>query len=182
MTSPAANSPAANSPAGQARDDAAVRRFIERFAAVLTDAGFVRMPARVFVALLATDSGRLTAAELAELLQVSPAAVSGAVRYLIQLNLASRERDPGARRDHFRVHDDVWYEASVHRDQMLTRWESCLNEGIEALGAGTPAGERLAESLAFFNFVRRELPALLARWQAHKANLRHSGQGQAATH
>ena len=33
----------------------------------------------------ATDSGRLTAAELAELLQISPAAVSGAVRYLTQV-------------------------------------------------------------------------------------------------
>jgi DNA-binding transcriptional regulator GbsR (MarR family) len=59
-------------------DDAA--RFIERFASVMEESGIPRMPARVFAALLATDSGRLTSSELAELLQVSPAAVSGAVR------------------------------------------------------------------------------------------------------
>ncbi|HEY2764735.1 MAG TPA: MarR family transcriptional regulator [Pseudonocardiaceae bacterium] len=151
------------------RDDEAVRRFVERFAAVLTEAGFARMPARVFVALLASDSGRLTAAEVSELLQISPAAVSGAVRYLVQLNLASRERDPGSRRDHFQVHDDVWYEAAIRRDHLLARWESRLSEGIEAVGAGTPAGERLAESLAFFSFMQRELPALLDRWKSHKA-------------
>ena len=49
------------------------------------------MPARVFAALLASDSGRLTSAELSALLKVSPAAVSGAVRYLAQVNLVSRE-------------------------------------------------------------------------------------------
>jgi ABC-2 type transport system ATP-binding protein len=71
------------------RDEAAVRRFIEGFAAALADGGVPRMPARVFAALLATDSGRLTAAELGERLQVSPAAISGAVRYLTQVALVA---------------------------------------------------------------------------------------------
>ncbi|WP_231591331.1 GbsR/MarR family transcriptional regulator [Saccharothrix sp. ST-888] len=157
---------------GRGRDEQAVGTFIERFASVLADAGFSRMPARIFTALLATDSGRLTAAELAELLQVSPAAVSGGVRYLIQLNLVSRERDPGSRRDRYRVHDDVWYEAAVRRDQMLVRWESSLREGITALGADSPAGARMAESLEFFEFMRGELPALLARWHTRRTELR----------
>jgi DNA-binding transcriptional regulator GbsR (MarR family) len=103
-----------------------------------------RIASRVFVALLATDSGRLTAAELSERLQASPAAISGAVRYLIQINLASREREPGSRRDHYRVHDDVWYEAFASRDQELSRWAASLRDGAEVLGADTPAGARLA--------------------------------------
>ena len=70
------------------------------------------MPSRVFVALLASDSGRLSSSELAEVLAVSPAAISSAVRYLTQLNLASRERQPGSRRDYYRVHEDAWYEAA----------------------------------------------------------------------
>ncbi|GAA2151427.1 MarR family transcriptional regulator [Kitasatospora kazusensis] len=154
------------------RDEAAVLTFIERFAGVLTDSGFARMPARVFAALLATDSGRLTAAELAGTLRISPAAVSGAVRYLVQLNLVGREREPGSRRDRYRVHDDVWYEAAVRRDQMLLRWEGSLREGVAALGAASPAGVRMAESLAFFEFVRGELPDLLARWHAQRGERR----------
>ena len=70
--------------------------YIERFAAVLVAAGFPPMPARVFVALLITGSGRLSAAELAGILRISPAAVSGAVRYLIQLGLVHKERVPGS--------------------------------------------------------------------------------------
>src|SRR6266849_9899017 len=84
--------------------------YIERFAAVLVAAGFPPMPARVFVALLITDSGRLTAADLAGTLRISPAAVSGAVRYLIQLGLVHKERVPGSRRDYYRMPDDVWHD------------------------------------------------------------------------
>ena len=86
----------------------AVSRFVERFAMTLEESGVPRMPARVFVTLLATDSGALTAAELAERLQVSPAAILGAVRYLIQVDLITRERDPGSRRDRYQVFDDAW--------------------------------------------------------------------------
>jgi DNA-binding transcriptional regulator GbsR (MarR family) len=91
-----------------ARDPEAVSRFIERFASVLTESGVPRMPARVFIALLSSDSGRLTAAELAERVQASPAAIAGAVRYLLQVHLAIREREPGTRRDVFRLLDDSW--------------------------------------------------------------------------
>jgi DNA-binding transcriptional regulator GbsR (MarR family) len=154
------------------RDPEVVRRFIERYASNLADAGMARMPARVFVALVATDAGRLTAAELAELLHVSPAAISGAVRYLTQLNMVSRERAPGSRRDHYRVHDDAWYESLVRREQLVTRWESSVREGIEALGADTPAGERLAETLEFYEFIREEMPDMLARWSERKARFR----------
>lgn len=150
------------------RDEHAVSRFVERFAAALVEAGVPRMPARAFAALMATDSGVLTAAELAETLQVSPAAVSGAMRYLTQVNLASREREPGSRRDRFRVHDNVWYEASVRRDRLLVGWEDALREGIRVLGRDTPAGARLAETLEFFEFIGEELPMLLARWRARR--------------
>jgi DNA-binding transcriptional regulator GbsR (MarR family) len=150
------------------RDEAAVRRFIESFAAALADGGVPRMPARVFAALLATDSGRLTAAELGERLQVSPAAISGAVRYLTQVALVSREREPGSRRDSYRVLNDLWYEAVLRREPLLARWERSMREGVAALGADTPAGARMAESTAFFEFLQEELPALLARWRARR--------------
>jgi DNA-binding transcriptional ArsR family regulator len=150
------------------RDDDAVSRFVERFAMTLEESGVPRMPARVFVTLLATDSGALTAAELAERLQVSPAAISGAVRYLIQVDLITRERDPGSRRDRYRVHDDAWYEATVRRERLLMRWEDNAREGAVALGPDTPAGARMVETVAFFEFLRREMAALQERWRQER--------------
>jgi DNA-binding transcriptional regulator GbsR (MarR family) len=147
-------------------------RFIARFAAALADAGFPRMPARVFAALLASESGSLTSAALCALLKVSPAAVSGAVRYLSHVNLVSRESEPGSRREFYRVHEDVWYEAIARRDRTLSRIEERLREGIEAVGRGTRAGARIGETLAFFEFIQRELPLMLEKWRAQKSDLR----------
>ncbi|MEV7216836.1 MarR family transcriptional regulator [Kitasatospora cineracea] len=151
------------------RDPAVVAEFVERFATILVDAGFPRMPARVLTALLTSDSGRLTSAELGELLRVSPAAVSGAVRYLAQVDLVSREREPGSRRDRYRVHDHVWYEATANRDRTLLRWEAGLADGVTALGEDTPAGRRLADSLEFFGFLRVELADMMQRWRERRA-------------
>ncbi len=143
--------------------------YIERFASVMVAAGMPAMPARVFVALMVTDSGRLTAAELAEMLRISPAAVSGAVRYLIQLGLVHKERVPGSRRDHYRLPDNVWQDMLRLRDQVMTRWTALIREGIELVGPDTPAGARLAEHAAFFDFVAKELPEVMTRWDEYRA-------------
>src|SRR4029453_4321244 len=107
--------------AATGRDDEAVRRFIERFALNLVEAGMARMPARVFAGVLVAEDGRQTAAELAEPLQGRPPAISGAVRHLAHLRLGSREREPGERIDHYRISSDTWYEAVTRRDQMIAR-------------------------------------------------------------
>jgi DNA-binding transcriptional regulator GbsR (MarR family) len=142
-----------------------VRRFVERFALQLAEAGMPRTPARVFACVLAEDSGRLTAGELAERLGLSPAAISGAVRYLTQAGMLERGREPGARRDHYRLHEDVWVETYAARTVILERMEQALMEGAALLGDDRPAGRRLAESAEFFAFLRAELPALMQRWR-----------------
>jgi DNA-binding transcriptional regulator GbsR (MarR family) len=154
----------------QGRDDEAVRRFIERFALDLTEAGMARMPSRVFAAILIADDGQLTAAELTELLQVSPAAISGAVRYLTHLGLVARGREPGERRDHYRISGDMWYEVVARRDAILARWEQDLQDGIKAAGGlDTRAGARLEENRQYFEFLRQEAPQIMARWRERAA-------------
>ena len=103
--------------APQSRDEDAARRFADQFGNILAESGWPRMSARVFAAIMASRDGRLTAAELSEQLQASPAAISGAVRYLLQLHLATRERDPGSRRDVYTVQDDAWMESMLQQDK-----------------------------------------------------------------
>jgi DNA-binding transcriptional regulator GbsR (MarR family) len=150
------------------RDEQAVRQFIERFAAVLSQAGIPLMPARVFVALLTADAPRLTADDIAGILQVSPAAVSGAVRYLLPLGLVSRETEPGSRRYWYRMPSDVWHEVVRLRDQMMMRWSQTLRDGLDLLGRDTPAGQRISESIMYFDFVQKELPMVLSRWEEYR--------------
>jgi len=145
-----------------------VARFVERFALMMNEAGLPRMPARVFGALLVAETGKRTASELAEVLQVSPAAISGAVRYLGQVGLVLRARDPGERRDHYELLDDLWYEMYANRDKQFAEWASIMNDGAETLGADSPAGARLATSAEFFEFLRGEIPKLLQHWRDYQ--------------
>jgi predicted transcriptional regulator len=147
----------------------AERRFIEQFALDLTESGMPRMPARVFACVLAEDRGRLTAGEIAERLQISPAAVSGAVRYLVQARMLLRGREPGARSDHYGLsEDDPWYTAIADRSELLARWERSAAMGADLLGPDRPAGRRLRETEEFFAFLQEEVPAMLERWRARR--------------
>ncbi|MCC0096950.1 MULTISPECIES: MarR family transcriptional regulator [Streptomyces] len=152
-------------------DEAAVSRFVERFAAQLTEAGMQRMASRVFAQLLASDRGSMTSAELSEALQISPAAVSGAVAYLSQVTMVSREREPGSRRDRYVLHNELWYETFTRRDQVLSLFEKTLRDGAAGVGTDTPAGARMAETAAFFAFLQGEMHAMMDRWRAHRATL-----------
>ncbi len=147
------------------RDPAAVRRFIERFTAQLTQAGFPRTPARIFVALLTADDSSLTAAQLAELLQASPASVSGGARYLLQVGLITAEGEPGSRRQHYRMSVDVWQDIVSLRDRQFTRWAAELADGVRILGPDSPAGLRMAQTVRYFEFISGEMADLLERWK-----------------
>jgi DNA-binding transcriptional regulator GbsR (MarR family) len=167
-----ANGPAPTShdresaPSRTGRDPVAVRGFIERFTAQLTQAGFPRTPARIFVALLTSDSSRLTAAELGELLQASPASISGGVRYLIQVGLIAAEGEPGSRRQHYWMSERVWQDIVRLRDRQFTRWAAELQEGVRILGPDSPAGTRMAGTVSYFEFISSEMAGLLARWDS----------------
>ena len=143
---------------------------VERFAVMLDQAGMPRMPARVFAYLVMEDADGFTAGELGEALQVSPAAISGAVRYLIQAGMIVRERNPGARRDHYRLHDDIWYESTLQRVGQLRRWEQLLADTIELVGPER-AGSSLLETRAFVAFLQEGYPELMERWRERKRAL-----------
>ena len=147
------------------RDEQAVARFVEHAAAVLADMGFARMPARVLMLLMATEEPGLTAADLATGLQVSPAAVSNAVRYLMHVGLAEREAVPGARRDLYRLPDDAWYTASGAKQPAYRKLADVASQGVQATGGlDTNAGGRLRDMESFFDYLDTEIPGIVERW------------------
>ena len=147
-----------------------ISRFVERFGGALTDAGMPSVPSRAFAALLAAGDGRMTAAQLAAALQVSPASVSGGVRYLSHLGLIRRERERGTRRDVYVVMEDVWHDLMLRKDAIYSPLIAALTDGVEAV-QGTQAEERMRTSLDFLVFVTGEMDAILQRWEKRKAPL-----------
>ena len=70
----------------------------------------------------------------------------------------------------YRLHDDEWYEAIVRREPLLQRWERAVLEGVDAVGADTPAGRRLRDTAGFFEFLQAEMPAMLERWREQRSH------------
>ena len=150
-------------------DRSTLLRYVERFALVLRESGMAPMPARVFAFALADDADRYTAGELAAGLQVSPAAISGAVRQLLQWGFFAREREPGTRSDLYVLDDrHLWTRFVGTELAMLERMKHTVAAGVEAIGLDRPGGRRLAETQEFFAFFREELAGILARWPAER--------------
>jgi hypothetical protein len=151
------------------RSNTDVRHFIERFALVLAAAGMQRMAARAFAALVVSASGSLTAREFADLLQVSPAAVSSSVRYLENARMARRARRPGERTDHWTLGGESWYETVGTRTDVIDGLAAALGDGLAVVPPGSEAAERIAEMRDFFVFLGEEMPRIIARWRASRA-------------
>jgi DNA-binding MarR family transcriptional regulator len=161
------------------RSDEDVRRFVERLGSALTDAGMPRLPSRAFAALLADEDGRMTSSELAEALDVSAASISGAVKYLAQVHLLHREREPGTRRDVYVVRDDAWHDAMINSRRIYLPILEAIAAGVDGVGGrGTTAGARLALSADFLEFLTEEMEGVGRRWDRRR---RDPGLGRRAT-
>jgi len=147
------------------RDEDGVRRFVEQLAMLFADWGFPRMAARVLLALMTTEEHGLTATAIAERLDASAAAISGAVRYLVQLGLAVKEPVPGSRSDLYRLTDDAWYASSVATHGLYAQIINAAAEAVAPLGGpDTEAGARVAQMRDFFTFFQEEMAGVLVRW------------------
>ena len=145
--------------------------FIERMASALHQAGLARVPSLVFSALLVDDDGRMTSAELAESLHLSPASISGAVKYLEQIQMLRRERERGSRRDVYVVEEEGWHAALLRRDQVYAPMIAALTAGMTAVGPTTPAHQRILVTREFMSFINEEMIALAAKWERRRAEI-----------
>ncbi|WP_406063560.1 helix-turn-helix domain-containing protein [Streptomyces sp. NBC_01077] len=139
-------------PQAHGRDAEAVRAYEEVFTTVMMQSGMPQMMARVMGSLCLADTGSLTASELAQHLQVSPASISKAITFLESQGLVRRERDE-RRRERYIVDNDVWYQSMMASARSTARIVETAREGVGVLGPGTPAGARLENIARFLQFV-----------------------------
>ena len=141
-------------------------RAVERLGQTLESMGIPRMPARVFAFILADDQSSYSAAELARGLDVSPAAISGAVRYLSDTHMVVRERNPAGRGDLIRVRDgDIWGTIQAARLPMLDGIIESVNAAVDLLPPGSAGRARVEETRDYFTFIREDARGLTERWR-----------------
>ncbi|MFF0017866.1 helix-turn-helix domain-containing protein [Streptomyces sp. NPDC005374] len=138
------------------RDAEAVREYEETLTTVFMQSGTPKMMARVMASLTISDGGSLTASELVERLQVSPASISKAMSFLVGQDLVRRERDE-RRRDRYVVDDDVMYQGMMASARSTAQVAETARQGVGILGSGTPAATRLENIARFLEFVSESL-------------------------
>lgn len=151
------------------RDPEAVEALEGQFTEMMISTGLPRMTARVLTCLYVTDSGSLTAAELVERLQVSPASISKAIGELEQQELIRRERDPRRRRDRYIIDADAWFRGWMASARQNTMLGDFARQGAETLGAATPAGARLQDIGEFFDHVGHTMLRAAEQWRQEYA-------------
>jgi len=134
------------------RDTDALRAYEDTFATIFMQSGLPRMTARALASLYTTDTGSLTAAEIAGRLQISPGSVSKAVAFLDSQGLIRRERDE-RRRERYVVDDDVLYQSVMASARSTAHLGEVARQGADILGSGTPAAARLENIARFVEFV-----------------------------
>ena len=141
--------------------------FVARTSTELAAHGFPAMPARVIMALTASETGQLTAEELASQLSASPAAISGAVRYLATVGFLRQTTLPGSRRHVYTLPPTPWYTASLTRPRIYGDIAELLASSLH-LPFVPAARARIEEMVSFFHFIERRMPELLEEWKAER--------------
>ncbi|MFI8184278.1 helix-turn-helix domain-containing protein [Actinacidiphila glaucinigra] len=147
---------AQSAPQAHGRDAEAVAEYEETFTTVMMASGLNKMGARVLTCLFTTDAGSLTAAELTERLQVSPASISKAIAFLESQSLVRRERDE-RRRDRYLVDDELFYQATIASARANDQLVATARQGVAVLGPDTPAAARLENIARFLDFISESI-------------------------
>ncbi|MEV1068730.1 helix-turn-helix domain-containing protein [Streptomyces sp. NPDC050263] len=162
-------------PQPHGRDAEAVRAYEEVLTTVFIQSGTPTMMARVLAGLLLTDSGSLTASELAQRLQVSPASVSKAVAFLDSQGMVRRERDE-RRRERYVVDDDIMYDSMMASARGTAQVAETARQGVGVLGVRTPAAVRLENIARYLDFVSESI----TRAAEQARDILHTKPGAAA--
>ncbi|MFH9090642.1 helix-turn-helix domain-containing protein [Streptomyces sp. NPDC017673] len=153
---PASSRGPRSAPQPHGRDAEAVAEYEETLTTVLMASGLPKMTARVLTCLFTTDAGSLTASELAQRLQVSPASISKAIMFLEGQSLVRRERDE-RRRDRYVVDDELFYQATIASARANDQLVETARRGVTVLGPHTPAATRLENIARFLDFISESI-------------------------
>jgi DNA-binding transcriptional regulator GbsR (MarR family) len=142
------------------------KHFIEDFGLLFEESGHPRMAGRILGCLLISDPPYLSSTELSEILQASKGSLSTMTRFLLQMGLIERVGLPGRRRDYFQIKSGAWTQLVRHAVYELSALRKMVERGLELMeGQDSELKLRLQEARDLFNYMEREYPLLIERWE-----------------
>ncbi|MEU4539982.1 MarR family transcriptional regulator [Streptosporangium sp. NPDC023825] len=147
-----------------------VEEFVESAGLYFERLGLSRTAGRVMGCLLADTGEAADAPGLCERLGVAKSSMSVALHQLERGGLVERYRPSRARRDHYRLTDDVFGRAFRSKMAEFTAFAALAEQGLGAVGDHPAARARLEHMRDMYAFMAREFPRLLDRWDAERTD------------
>lgn len=145
-------------------------RFVEEMGRFLGAYGMPPMSGRMWAWLLIGVPPEQTAAELADALQASRGAISGAARILETAGLIVRTTRPGDRREYFSAPSDGFGSLLASAGAAYRRLREIAERGLAATSHRPPESrERLEEFRDVMAFVEVALPSTIERFLVERA-------------
>jgi len=143
------------------------REIIERIGVYHEKKGLQPVVGRIMGLLLVVEPAEATFEEIQEELQVSKSAVSTALTFLQAKEKVEYTTKPGERKRYFRLRIKDWKADLKKEFDEVLNMENLINEIIELKeNKGRDFCCRLIEMKSFFNFMKKELPLLLKKFEA----------------
>ena len=142
-------------------------QFVERAGMLLEMLGMPRMTGRVLGALLQAPATGHTPAELAGQLQVSRAAISGALQHLKLMGLSENVPNPGERAGRYRARPGAWAALTEQGNRKLQTLHGLADEGLQTLPEGADP-IALEEMRDFYALWLELFPVMLREWQERR--------------
>ena len=95
---------------------------------------------------------------MADQLQASSGAISGAIKMLTSVGLVERVPAPASRRDHYRLRDNAWAVLYTNQNAVISAMQAAAEAGIAATGHVSLAGQRLTQMRDFYAFLSARSP------------------------
>ncbi|GGL58744.1 GbsR/MarR family transcriptional regulator [Planomonospora parontospora] len=147
-----------------------VEEFVESAGLYFERLGLSRTASRVMGCLLAETGEATDAPGLCARLGVAKSSMSVALQQLERGGLVERYRPPRARRDHYRLTDDVFGRAFRAKMAEFAAFAALAEQGLAAVGDHPAARARLERMRDMYAFMAREFPRLLDRWDVEQTD------------
>ena len=145
----------------------AQRELIEHIGVLHEQHGLPRAESRVISLLLVSDRLELTFDEIRDTLQLSKSAVSNALNSLLNAQRITYLTKPGDRKRYFTNNIRNWEKDLSSGMNKMLDIVTIMREVLEQRTSETPEfNEAIHRFIAFIEYMNREMPLLLERWQA----------------
>jgi len=143
-----------------------LRSYLERWGMLFERLGGTRMMGKVLGWMLICDPPEQTSADIAEGVGASAGTVSTTTRGLEGMGMVERFFVPGKRSAYFRIRSGMWGKLMERRMAYFAKMRELTEEGIGRFAPDDPdRARRMRELGSYCEFVDRELPGFVARWE-----------------